>query len=81
MRYRSGVLTKSRCKIFMRFFGGKTKAMDIIQEKVPREIVGRNIRVIFRMQFQAAAYAALEILSGKEGDPRLLRLARRLCRA
>jgi len=42
--------------------------MDIIHEKVPREIVGRNTVARFRMQFQAAAYAALEILSGKEVD-------------
>lgn len=45
-----------------------TKAMDIIHENVPREIVGRNTLSRFRMQFQAAAYAALEILSGKEVD-------------
>jgi hypothetical protein len=44
------------------------KAMDIIHEKVPREIVGRTTVARFRMQFQAAAYAALEILSGKEVD-------------
>jgi hypothetical protein len=42
--------------------------MGIIHEKVPREIVGRNTVARFRMQFQAAAYAALEILSGKEVD-------------
>lgn len=48
--------------------GCKTKAMDIIHENVPREIVGRNTLSRFRMQFQAAAYAALEILSGKEVD-------------
>jgi hypothetical protein len=46
----------------------KTNAGDIIHEKVPREIVGRNTVGRFRMQFQAAAYAALEILSGKEVD-------------
>lgn len=42
--------------------------MDIIRDKVPREVVGRNTISRFRMQFQAAAYAALEILSGKEVD-------------
>lgn len=40
--------------------------MDIIHEKAPRETVGRDTMVRFRMQFQAAAFAALEILSGKE---------------
>jgi hypothetical protein len=48
--------------------GFKTEPMDIIRDKVPREIVGRNTISRFRMQFQAAAYAALEILSGKEVD-------------
>lgn len=42
--------------------------MEIIHEKVPREIVGRDTVARFRMQFQAAAYAALEILRGKEVD-------------
>jgi len=42
--------------------------MDIIHEKVPRETVGRDTMVRFRMQFQAAAFAALEILRGKEVD-------------
>lgn len=42
--------------------------MDIIHEKAPRETVGRDTVVRFRMQFQAAAFAALEILSGKEVD-------------
>lgn len=42
--------------------------MDIIHEREPREVVGRNTVARFRMQFQAAAYAALEILSGKEID-------------
>jgi hypothetical protein len=48
--------------------GSKTIAMDIIHEKAPRETVGRDTMVRFRMQFQAAAFAALEILSGKEVD-------------
>ena len=48
--------------------GRKTKTMDIIHEKAPRETVGRDTMVRFRMQFQAAAFAALEILSGKEVD-------------
>ena len=47
---------------------GKTIAMDLIHEKVPRETVGRDTLVRFRMQFQAAAFAALEILNGKEVD-------------
>ncbi|OYD49922.1 dsDNA nuclease domain-containing protein [Acidovorax kalamii] len=42
--------------------------MDIIHEKTPRETAGRDTMVRFRMQFQAAAFAALEILSGKEVD-------------
>lgn len=42
--------------------------MDIIHERVPRETVGRDTMVRFRMQFQAAAFAALEILRGKEVD-------------
>ncbi|WP_431265791.1 dsDNA nuclease domain-containing protein [Roseateles chitinivorans] len=42
--------------------------MDIIHDKAPRETVGRDTMVRFRMQFQAAAFAALEILSGKEVD-------------
>lgn len=48
--------------------GSKTIAMDLIHEKAPRETVGRDTMVRFRMQFQAAAFAALEILSGKEVD-------------
>jgi hypothetical protein len=39
-----------------------------IHQNVPRETVGRETIARFRMQFQAAAYAALEILSGKEVD-------------
>lgn len=42
--------------------------MGIIHDKVPRETVGRDTVMRFRMQFQAAAFAALEILSGKEVD-------------
>lgn len=42
--------------------------MDIIHERAPRETVGRDTMMRFRMQFQAAAFAALEILSGKEVD-------------
>lgn len=42
--------------------------MDFIHEKAPRETVGRNTVVRFRMQFQAAAFAALEILSGNDVD-------------
>lgn len=49
-------------------FGGKAKRMDVIHDIKPRETVGRNTVARFRMQFQAAAYAALEILSGKEID-------------
>ena len=55
-------LARARC-------GGYTKkSMDTIYDKAPRETVGRNTVSRFRMQFQAAAYAALEILSGKEVD-------------
>lgn len=42
--------------------------MDAIHDILPRETVGRDTTLRFRMQFQAAAYAALEILSGKEVD-------------
>jgi hypothetical protein len=42
--------------------------MDIIHNKAPRETAGRTTVTRFRMQFQAAAYSALEILSGKEVD-------------
>lgn len=42
--------------------------MNTIHDKAPRETDGRNTVSRFRMQFQAAAYAALEILSGKEVD-------------
>jgi Cap4 dsDNA endonuclease len=48
--------------------GSKTKTMDTIHDKAPRETVGRDTMVRFRMQYQAAAFAALEILSGKEVD-------------
>ena len=44
------------------------EAVGIIHDKVPRETVGRETTNRFRMQFQAAAYAALEILSGKDVD-------------
>jgi hypothetical protein len=46
----------------------KKTTMDTIHDKVPRETDGRRTVSRFRMQFQAAAYAALEILSGKEVD-------------
>jgi len=42
--------------------------MDIIHDKTPRETVGRETTNRFRMQFQAAAFAALEILGGKDVD-------------
>jgi len=42
--------------------------MDMIHEKAPRETVGRETTNRFRMQFQAAAFAALEILNSKEVD-------------
>lgn len=42
--------------------------MDTIHDKTPRETVGRDTVRRYRMQFQAAAYAALEILSCKEVD-------------
>ena len=44
------------------------ESMDTIHDKAPRETAGRTTVTRFRMQFQAAAYAALEILSGKEVD-------------
>lgn len=42
--------------------------MSTIHDKAPRETDGRITVSRFRMQFQAAAYAALEILSGKDVD-------------
>ena len=48
--------------------GARGTAMDIIHDKVPRETAGRETTNRFRMQFQAAAFAALEILGGKEVD-------------
>jgi hypothetical protein len=42
--------------------------VDLIHDIPPRETVGRDTTNRFRMQFQAAAFAALEILSGKEVD-------------
>lgn len=46
----------------------KKTTMDTIHDKAPRETAGRITVSRFRMQFQAAAYAALEILSGKDVD-------------
>lgn len=42
--------------------------MGAIHDTPPRETAGRETVLRFRMQFQAAAYAALEILSGSEVD-------------
>lgn len=42
--------------------------MNEIHDKPLREIAGRETILRFRMQFQAAAFAALEILSGNEVD-------------
>lgn len=42
--------------------------MGSIHDTPPRETAGRETVLRFRMQFQAAAYAALEILSGSEVD-------------
>lgn len=44
------------------------ESMDTIHDRAPRETAGRTTVTRFRMQFQAAAYAALEILSGNEVD-------------
>lgn len=52
----------------VRYEGDEIKHMDTIHDKSPRETTGRDTVTRFRMQFQAAAYAALEILSGKEVD-------------
>jgi hypothetical protein len=46
----------------------REEALNIIHDKTPRETVGRETTNRFRMQFQAAAFAALEILSGKDVD-------------
>lgn len=43
-------------------------SMGQIHEKPPRETAGRETVLRFRMQFQAAAFAALEILSGNDVD-------------
>jgi len=43
-------------------------SMGQIHEKPPREMAGRETVLRFRMQFQAAAFAALEILSGNDVD-------------
>lgn len=42
--------------------------MGTIHDVALREVAGRTTVSRFRMQFQAAAYASLEILSGKEVD-------------
>lgn len=42
--------------------------MKAIHDVAPREIDGRETILRFRMQFQAAAFAALEILRGKDVD-------------
>src|SRR6185295_16849069 len=42
--------------------------VDQIHATPPRETAGRETVLRFRMQFQAAAYAALEILVGGEVD-------------
>lgn len=60
----ANLLQKKRAK----YGEQKKKSMDTIHDKAPRETVGRTTVTRFRMQFQAAAYAALEILSGKEVD-------------
>ncbi len=44
------------------------KVMKAIHDVAPREIDGRETILRFRMQFQAAAFAALEILRGTEID-------------
>lgn len=76
-RYRILKVDKTSCgrwhvnliqNVSKQFGGSKTKTMGIIHEQAPRETVGRDTMVRFRMQFQAAAFAALEILSGKEVD-------------
>lgn len=46
----------------------KEQAVGTLHDKAPRETVGRETTNRFRMQFQAAAFAALEILSGKGVD-------------
>jgi hypothetical protein len=46
----------------------RTKTMDGIHEAKPRETAGRETILRFQMQFQAAAFAALEILSDNEVD-------------
>jgi hypothetical protein len=60
--------TKLLQDVRVKFGGNPRRAMDIIHDKAPRETVGRSTVARFRMQFQAAAFAALEILSGKEVD-------------
>lgn len=47
---------------------GAKRAMNAIHDVSPREIDGRETILRFRMQFQAAAFAALEILRGEDVD-------------
>ncbi len=46
----------------------KIKTLNTIHDIPPRETIGRETILRFSMQFQAAAYAALEILTGKDVD-------------
>lgn len=54
--------------VYSKSVGCWAKVMNIIHTQEPRETFGRITVSRFRMQFQAAAYAALEILSGKGID-------------
>lgn len=47
---------------------GAIRAMKALHDVAPREIDGRETILRFRMQFQAAAFAALEILRGTDVD-------------
>lgn len=47
---------------------GAVRTMKALHDVAPREIDGRETILRFRMQFQAAAFAALEILRGTDVD-------------
>lgn len=71
MAYRRGVRRVPPCFNMLKpcaIHSESIQNMESIHDKAPRETEGRSTVVRFRMQFQAAAYAALEIPSGKEVD-------------
>jgi len=66
---RDGAARTNLLKLFRaRGSDNRDKSVESIHDKAPRETVGRETTNRFRMQFQAAAFAALEILGSKEVD-------------